>query len=344
MGVTIKQIAEAAGVSRGTVDRALNNRSGIKKEIAEHVREIAKEMGYRPNPAAKVLADKRYTAKKIGVLLISEGNDYFKDVINGVDTAIEEFKKFGIHYLVRKMKGYSAEKQKQIIEELLQEGIQALVITPINEPEIIEEINRIAQMGVQTVTINTDILDSARTAYVGCQYRKSGTVAAGLFGMMNNGQPEEIGIITGSKKNLAVARRLQGIMETLEEDFPQIKIAEVVENEDSDEISYEKTKELLNRHKDITGICFCAAGFSGGLKAIEENKVDKSVKIVTYDLTKNIRECLLNDRVAATICQDPFKQGYEGVSIASRSVLFGEQPTEEKNYTELSIVTKYSLY
>lgn len=41
MGVTIRQIAEAAGVSRGTVDRALNNRGRIKPEVADRIRQIA---------------------------------------------------------------------------------------------------------------------------------------------------------------------------------------------------------------------------------------------------------------------------------------------------------------
>lgn len=47
MGVTIRQIAEAAGVSRGTVDRALNNRGRIRPEVAERVRRSRGD-GYNP--------------------------------------------------------------------------------------------------------------------------------------------------------------------------------------------------------------------------------------------------------------------------------------------------------
>ena len=44
MSVTIQQIAEKAGVSRGTVDRALNNRGRINPEVAEMVKRTAEEM------------------------------------------------------------------------------------------------------------------------------------------------------------------------------------------------------------------------------------------------------------------------------------------------------------
>ena len=43
------KLAEICGVSQGTVDRALNNRGGIKPETRERILRIAKEYGYRPN-------------------------------------------------------------------------------------------------------------------------------------------------------------------------------------------------------------------------------------------------------------------------------------------------------
>ena len=54
--VTIKDIAEKAGVSRGTVDRVLHDRGRVSPSKAKKIKEIAEKMGYRPNIAGKGLA------------------------------------------------------------------------------------------------------------------------------------------------------------------------------------------------------------------------------------------------------------------------------------------------
>ena len=57
MAVTIKEIAEYANVSRGTVDRALHGRGGVKPEVERRIRAIAENMGYKPNSVAKALSN-----------------------------------------------------------------------------------------------------------------------------------------------------------------------------------------------------------------------------------------------------------------------------------------------
>ena len=68
MAVTLQQIAEAAGVSRGTVDRALNNRGRIRPEVEERIKRIAREMGYQPSRAGRALAMAKRKIR-IGVIL-----------------------------------------------------------------------------------------------------------------------------------------------------------------------------------------------------------------------------------------------------------------------------------
>lgn len=59
MPVTIKEIAALANVSRGTVDKVLNNRPGVKDTTREKVLKIAKQLNYQPNFIGKALVHSR---------------------------------------------------------------------------------------------------------------------------------------------------------------------------------------------------------------------------------------------------------------------------------------------
>ena len=56
-------IADIAKVSRGTVDRALHGRGGINEATRERILQIARQIGYKPNLAARALSANRATAK-----------------------------------------------------------------------------------------------------------------------------------------------------------------------------------------------------------------------------------------------------------------------------------------
>jgi LacI family transcriptional regulator len=69
--LTIKQIAELAGVSRSTASRVLNERPGVRPEVRERVLKVIREHNYQPDPAARSLALRR--AEKAVASQPSEG-------------------------------------------------------------------------------------------------------------------------------------------------------------------------------------------------------------------------------------------------------------------------------
>lgn len=342
MKVTIREVAEAANVSRGTVDRALNHRPGVNQQVAERIIKIAEELGYKPDMAARTLANKKYT-KTIGVLLCSEGNPFFKEVIQGVNNGLEEMGHFGIQSSVKKIKGFDAELQLQKIEELLEERISGLVITPVNSKRVAQKIQELEDKNIPVVTINTDIASVKHLAYVGCDYVTSGCVAGELLGMMSNGAEEHIALVIGSKMVMAQAQRLKGIKKTLKRDYSNIIVDAVLENEDDDRKSYGQLRTLLQKNPDLTTICFAAAGVEGGIKAVRETDYGRKLRIVTYDLTDIVKENLRSGVVSATVCQEPFRQGFMGVEILGRYLLYGTRPEESTVKTHIFIATKYNL-
>ena len=90
--VSLKDIAQRCGVSTATVSKALHDQKDIGAETKNRIKKIAKEMGYLPNAAARVL--KTNESNNIGVLYFDEAamgltHEYFAGVLNGIKAQAE---------------------------------------------------------------------------------------------------------------------------------------------------------------------------------------------------------------------------------------------------------------
>ena len=194
MSVTIKQISELCGVSRGTVDRVLNNRGKVKPETEQKVREVADRLGYTPNMAGKALAARKRDLV-IGVALVAKGNAFFDDVLSGIRQAGRELADYGVRVSVHTMKGYDVSQQCRMIREVGR-GVHALIVNPINDPQVAAEIDALTESGVCVITVNTDIENTRRLCYVGSDYIRGGETAGGMLGLLAGGEAN-VGIVGG---------------------------------------------------------------------------------------------------------------------------------------------------
>lgn len=314
MAVTIKQIAEECQVSRGTVDRVLNNRGRVREEIAVRVRNKAEELGYRPNTAGKALAARKKNYV-IGVILTSEGVEFFDEVLNGIQKAQEEIADYGITLQIRSMKGYHVEKQLALMEEM-KDRVQLLLLNGINEERIAEKIREYMQSGIPVITINADVENSGRLCYVGCDFNSSGRTAGGILGLLSGGRAA-VGIATGTVKVLGHNQRIRGFSSLCRARFPEMEIADIIETNDDDETGYEQTCLMLRRCPEISAIYIVAAGAAGVCRAVEESGRADSVLVVASDNTNSVREWMKKGIIKAAVCQNPFGQGYHAVQMAA---------------------------
>lgn len=79
MGITIKDVAREAGVSKSTVSRVLANNSRISEETKQKVKQVIERLGYKPNITARNLAKSR--TRTLGVVLPIDAGDYFGNPI-----------------------------------------------------------------------------------------------------------------------------------------------------------------------------------------------------------------------------------------------------------------------
>lgn len=339
MPVTVKQIAQLAGVSRGTVDRALNNRGNVKPEVERRIREIAWQLGYTPNRAGKALAYQRRRIR-FGVVVNAQGNEFFDQVLQGIQTAVGEYADFGIGLEICMGKGYEVEQQLEQLEQLRQKKVSAVAITPINLPQIAEKIDQLMGEGIPVLTLNSDIEGSKRLCYVGCNYYQSGVTAGGLLRLMRP-VGARAGIITGSVKMLGHNRRISGFSHLLRT-LPDAGVVDLAESLDDGEIAYEETLKMLRTHPEVNTLYFAAAGAVGGIRAVRELGLS-GLTVISCDDTAEIRQLLQLGEIGATVCQEPFRQGYRAMQILFEAVVNGALPGEQYCYTDNIIRIRENL-
>jgi len=326
MAVTMKQIAEVCHVSRGTVDRVLNNRGKVKPDIDRKVREMAKQMGYRPNTAGKALAARKKNYM-IGVLLVSEGNEFFLQVEEGIRQATEEIADYGIRVLVRSMKGYDVERQLTLMNEMKEE-VQFLILHAINDERIWQGIHELTEAGIAVATLNSDIEESGRLFYVGGNFIKSGETAAGMMALMMNGQAQVL-IASGSIKSLGHNQRVYGFGSLCKKKYPGLQIKDIIETDDDDERAYRETSKVLNQQKEISAIYIVAAGAAGVCKAVSDSGRMEQISVIASDDTKATREWMERGLIKAIICQRPWMQGYQAILAATEYLVKDKEPQQE---------------
>lgn len=341
MAVTIQKIADLAGVSRGTVDRALNGRGRVNADVAARIIRIAAELDYIPKSKRKRISGNEEL--KIGIITQLAQSPFMAEIYKGIRQAIEELVFWDVHVLERSIDSVDEEEQLAAIDALAEEGIQGLAIMPVNSNAVCKKINwLIEEKDIPVVTFNSDIVGTKRLCFVGMDNHRSGFTAAGLMHMMTRGMGKIL-VITGFLSNHVNSRRVDGFIEELKRSSSGLTIAAIQGSfDDADEVE-KIIVDALQNITGITGILVVSSGQEGIVRAFESLKLKERPYVIIYDQTP-ANEQMLSDGIADFLIeQDGYIQGYRPAYILANLLKKGQLPEDEYCFTDIKIKTKYNL-
>jgi LacI family transcriptional regulator len=335
--ITIKEIAQLAGTSRGTVDRVLHKRGNVNPRTAAEIMRIAEEHDYKSNPFAKALVKGKHR-QSIGVVMNSKGNRFFEDVLNGINDAASKYKEYGLEVFIKQIKGYKEMEQIKAIDDLMQHDLAALAITPIDTPMIADKLSEIAyHPGIPIITLNNDLHFDNKLAFIGCDYLNSGMVSGDIANLCLP-RGGRICIVTGSFLVMGHNDRIRGFSDVVRL-HPNIEVATIVENNDDNKVSYKVTEKLIAEESPDL-IYFCAAGTEGGVRAVKE--ANKEIKVIVVDDIEPMRDYLNAGDIQAIVTQQAYQQGVSMVETIYNYLYSGNKPAHVHNYTDNKVMLKHT--
>lgn len=352
MAITIQRIAELAGVSRGTVDRALHGRGRVKKEVSEQIRRIAKDNGYVPkHPSSQNVCGQpglpghpgpQEENVRIGIITQLSRSPFMRRVNQGIEDITKELARRKIQVIREETDAVDEEAQLRLIDKLAASSIQGLAIMPADCGKVRTRLNQLSENGIPVITFNSDIAGTTRRCFVGLDNKKSGRTAAGLMGLMTGGTGKILAI-TGYFSNSASSMRVDGFIEETRKSFKNMELAGVQSSlDDAGEVE-RIIRSAMEADPAPAGIFVASGGQSGILNAFEAIRPQKRPYVIIYDRTEESETALFEDAADFLIDQEGYVQGYRPLHLLSDLIVNGTEPPSEYIYTDITLLTKYNL-
>lgn len=337
--VTLKQIAERAATSVGTVDRALNNRGRISPETKKKILTIAEELGYQPNKIASALS--RGRSYRIAVLYPRFPGYFVDEMTEGLQKAIDHFSHYKLEIVPFRCDHLNPQSQLDAIRMIDFSSFDGFCLNASGE-ELSPYIDEIVDMNIPVATFNSDIHHSKRLFHVGMDAFMSGRVACDLMGKMMQGKGKILAV-PGYNSVISHKERIQGFLDAAQ-NYPDIQIIQEGEYRDSASIAEDLARDMLTKYSDITGIYTVSSpGTIGAGRYLESLPKEKRTLLVGYDTNTDIEDLLKKDICTFVIYQNPAAQIHYAVRYMAEYLLFKNLPREEMYFLPPQIVVKENI-
>jgi ribose transport system substrate-binding protein len=252
---------------------------------------------------------------RIAVIPIGTTHEFWKSVHAGALAAAREL---GVEILWKgPLKEDDRNEQIQIVETLAGFGVDALVLSPLDDRALMRPVAEARRDGIPTVIFNSALQGEEHAAFIATDNSLGGTLAA-----------REIGRRTGGRGRLIMVRlmvgvegttkREEGFLATLRAEYPGIEV--VSENQyagPSTETAYQTMENLLARFGPVDAVFTPNESTTFGcLRALQDHGLAGKIVHVGFDASEKLNEALAKGELAGLVLQDPVAMGYRSVKTA----------------------------
>lgn len=342
--IRIKDIAEKAGVSVGTVNRILHQRPNVSQAAREKVEKVLQEINYQPNVYASALAyNKSFTFYCI--IPKHESEAYWDEVEEGAMKACEMRRDFHIDVKMMYYKRFHNDTFEEQYTKCLEMNPDGVVIVPSDIEATRKFTDIMHERDIPFVMLDSYMPDLHPLAFYGQDSFCSGYFAAKML-MLVAFKEKEI-MLMKQMKNGKVASKQQdnrevGFRHYMHDHFPEVKITELDLPLEGTKKEYDRIMEDYFSHNPQIHHCVTlnSKAHIVGDFLLRTNR--RNVQIMGYDVMEKNAECLREGSVSFLIAQHAYMQGYYCIEALFRAIVLRKKVTPI-NYMPIELLTKENL-
>ena len=342
--IRIKDIAERAGVSVGTVDRVLHERPNVSPAAREKVEKALAEMDYQPNVYASALAyNKDYMF--CCVIPMHESEAYWDEIEEGVTACTAHRRDFHISLKMLYYERFNPASFESIAKECLDANPDGVIVVPAKLDVTRDFTEQLSDRNIPFILLDSYLPDLKPLAFYGQDSFQSGYFAARMM-MLIASKEQEI-MMMKQLKNGHVGSKQQSNRETgfrhyMRDHFPDIKIIDVDLPLGGTKAQFDKILEdFFKEHPQVHHcITFNSKAHLVGEFLLRTNR--RNVQIMGYDMVPKNAECVRQGSISFLIAQHAYMQGYACVETLFQAIVLKKE-VNPVNYMPIELLVKENI-
>ena len=341
--IRIKDIAEIANVSIGTVDRVIHNRGEVSVSTRERIRKLLEEHNYKPDINASSLALKKPIRLAVVMPGVVNEHTFWKLPQSGIRRALEELAHYNISVDTFYFNQFDRNDFIRCKKEFPYNQVQGVLFAPVFHDESVSFLNQCEEVKLPVVLFNSLLDVPSIRSFVGQDAFHSGYVAAKLiyYGMESGRDVAIINMSARTDHYTHIVNREMGFRSYFDEHSDRVNQLFTLDLNGADDCKLkDQLLEACSEH-DLAGL-FVTNSRVYKVAEFLAQQGSMSVRLVGYDLLPQSINYLKRDYIDFLISQKPEEQAFRGLSSLFYLVAFHREP-EARQMLPIDIITRENL-
>ncbi|MCI6493288.1 MAG: LacI family transcriptional regulator [Bacteroidales bacterium] len=340
--ITINDVARAAGVSKGTVDRVLHARGEVSKKSREKVLKVIEELGFKPNMYASLLATRK---EYVIQCLIPEyfTGEFWSFTDKGIQDAAELVARYGIKVESVKYDQYNLESFQGACARILANPPSGLLVAPMFRAQTLQFVKELSEKRVPYMFIDSKIEDENYLAYFGMPMYQSGYLCADI--LTNERKVDKVYMvrIARDKRGLSdpTVTRRTGFLDYMSEHYPNTQLENVFINPINRDEMDRVLDNVIGSDNDFKYIVM----FNSRVHLVADwisRRGIRDCRVVGYDVLDKNLAALRAGTVNLLIAQHTDKRTVEAISAMADFLILNKPVPQKDNFTQMDILNRYN--
>lgn len=277
----------------------------------------------------------------ITLITMDSMDEHWLKVKNGAEDAASELSGVKVVFDAPQTK-VDATVQAQLVENAIVNKSDAIMLAALDKEALKPAVEKAKEEGIPVIFVDSGVNTDQYDAFFSTDNGAAAATAADQLAKLI-GEKGKIAIINAQAGAGTTMTRENEFRKRIESTYPNIEIVGVQYSDGDKQKALNYATDFMTQYPDLVGFYACNEGSTVGVgNAIDQSGKADSIAVVGFDFSADVKGLIEKDAIKASMVQNPYVMGFEGVKVAV-DVINGKEVSPKDVDTGVTVATKENL-